>query len=283
MVRIPCSVNIGEMYGRITLRVEAVTATNQRLLPDNVTFAFERRDEISVITKDFYITDNYGSVECIYKVENEGIKADGGEITLLLAAQSLSAPIVIYSTKFNLKPKETFEFAKTIDLSINYQHSTFYIVARVTTGLFKKNRVFKSIQVPVLKEIAVDWSFAAHPGSRYDLREGVQENTRYEIDFLFHFLKSLPPSIISVNVHTFPKGETKRLTTLKLTRREIDKGDEFNAPRIRFKTPKKCSYLIFDTEVRTDKGILVPPHLISEPIGVYSVEDTFEKRRDLEL
>ena len=283
VVRIPCSIDIGELYGKISLRVEAVTATNQRLLPENVTFTFERKDEISITTKEFYITGNYGSVECIYKAVNEGKKADGGELKLLLAAQSLSAPIVLFDTKFNLKPKESFEFAKSINLSIDYQHSSFYLITRITTGLFKKNRVFKSIHVPVLREIAVDWSFAAHPGSKNDLQQGVQENTRYEIDFLFHFLKSIPPAIITVYIHTFPMGQTKKLTSLRLTRREIDKGDEFNASRIRFKTPKKCGYLIFDAEVRTEKGVLVPPHLISEPIGVYGVKDSFEKRRDLEL
>jgi hypothetical protein len=252
-------------------------------LPNNVTFTFERKDEISIETKEFYITGNYGSVECIYKAVNKGKRDDGGELTLLLASQSLTAPLVLYNTKFQLKPKESFEFAKSIDLSIDYQHSTFYLIGRIRTGLFKKNRVFKSIHVPVLREIAVDWSFAANPRSRHDLTQGVQENTRYEIDFLFNFLEDLPPSTITIYVHTFPMGETRKLTTLKLTRREIDKGDEFNAPRIRFKTPKKCGYLIFDVEVRTDQGVLVPTHLISEPIGVYSVQDSFEKRRDLML
>jgi hypothetical protein len=88
---------------------------------------------------------------------------------------------------------------------------------------------------------------------------------------------------ITIFVNTFPQGETKRLTSVKM-KRWIDKGDEFITPTIKFKTPKKCGYIIFDVQIRTEKGLL-PYHLISDPIGVHSliVNTSFEKRRDLDL
>ncbi|MHA2096296.1 MAG: hypothetical protein ACW98F_16875, partial [Candidatus Hodarchaeales archaeon] len=283
MVRIPCSINLGELYGKIKLRVEAVTSTNHRLLPKKFTFTFERKDQISISPKEFYITSNFGTVECIYKATNDSKKEERGELTLLIATQTSSTPIVIYEEKFNLKPSASFELARSIDLSIDYQHSSFYILARVTTGLLKKNRSFKSIHVPVLREIVVDWSFVTPTGSKHDLWQGVKPKTHYAVDFVFHFLRSLPPVSIAIYVNTFPQGETKKLTSLRL-KRFIDKGDEFSAPTVKFKTPKKCGYLIFDAQIRTEKGIL-PMHLISEPIGVYGLttKSTFEKRRNLDL
>ncbi|MHA2319760.1 MAG: hypothetical protein ACXAC6_18645 [Candidatus Hodarchaeales archaeon] len=73
------------------------------------------------------------------------------------------------------------------------------------------------------------------------------------------------------------------MTSVKM-KRWIDKGDEFITPTIKFKTPKKCGYIIFDVQIRTEKGLL-PYHLISDPIGVHSliVNTSFEKRRDLDL
>lgn len=282
-VRIPCSIDLGEIYGKLRIRVEAITSTNHRLLPKKFSFAVERKDKISISPKEFYITSNFGTVECVYKATNDSKKEERGELTLLLATQSSSTPIVIYEEKFNLKPLASFELARSLDLSIDYQHSSFYILARVTMGLLKKNRSFKSIHVPVLREVVVDWSFVTRPGSKNDLWQGVEPKTHYAVDFVFHFLRSLPPVAISIYVNTFPQGETKKLTSLRL-KRYIDKGDEFIAPTIKFKTPKKCGYLIFDVQIRTDKGIL-PMHLISEPIGVYSLitKTTFEKRRDLDL
>ena len=283
IVKIPCSIDLGELYGKIKLRVEAVTSTNHRLLPKKFTFAFERKDEITISPKEFYITSNFGSVECVYKATNDSKKEERGELTLLLATQASATPIVIYEEKFNLKPRASFELARSIDLSIDYQHSSFYILARVTTGLLKKNRTFKSIHVPVLREIVVDWSFATTTGSKHDLWQGVEPKTHYAVDFVFHFLRSLPPVSIKISVNTFPQGETKNLTSLRL-KRFVDKGDEFSTPTVKFKTPKRCGYLIFDVEIRTEKGIL-PMHLISEPIGVYGLttKTTFEKRRDLDL
>ncbi|MHA1994533.1 MAG: glutamate-cysteine ligase family protein [Candidatus Hodarchaeales archaeon] len=283
MVRIPCSISLGELYGKLKLRVEAVTSTNHRLLPKNFVFTVERKDEISISPKEFYITSNFGSVECIYKATNDSKKEERGDLTLLLATQASSTPIVIYEEKFTLKPRASFEFARSIDLSIDYQHSSFYILARITTGLLKKNRAFKSIHVPVLREIVVDWSFVTRAGSKNDLWQGVEPKTHYAVDFVFHFLRSLPPVSIAIYVNTFPQGETKKLTSLQL-KRYIDKGDEFSAPTVKFKTPKKCGYLIFDAQIRTEKGIL-PMHLLSEPIGVYGLttKSTFEKRKNLDL
>ncbi len=283
MVRIPCSIDLGELYGKIKLRVEAVTSTNHRLLPEKFSFTLERKDEISISPKEFYITSNFGSVECIYKATNDSKKEERGELTLLLATQASSSPIVIYEEKFSIKPRASYELARSIDLSIDYQHSSFYILARVTTGLLKKNRSFKSIHVPVLREVVVDWSFETHTGSKNDLWLGVEPKTHYAVDFVFHFLRSLPPVSITIYINTFPQGETKKLTSLRL-KRFIDKGDEFRAPTVKFKTPKKCGYLIFDAQIRTEKGIL-PMHLISEPIGVYALttKSTFEQSRNLDL
>ena len=98
---------------------------------------------------------------------------------------------------------------------------------------------------------------------------GVKAKTHYEVDFVFHFLKSLPPVSISIFVNTYPMGETKRLISVR-HKRSIDGGDEFKIPTVKFKTPKKCGYIVFDTLIRTEKGI-VPMHLISEPIGVYGM------------
>ncbi|MCK4849666.1 MAG: hypothetical protein KAT16_11595, partial [Candidatus Heimdallarchaeota archaeon] len=244
------------------------------------------KDEIGITPENFYITGNYGSQECVYEAVNKSKNTERGELTILLATQSRTTPLVLHHTKFNLKPGATFELAKSIpfDLSIDYQHSSFYILARTRIGTFKKNRTFKSIHVPVLREIVIDWSFANRTGSRYDLWKGVQEKTRYEINFVFHFLKPIDSILnIAIYVTTFPQGETKKLTSVKM-KRWIDKGDEFIVPNIKFKTPKKCGYLIFDVQIRTEKGLL-PYHLISDPIGVHSqlVHSSFEKRFDLDL
>ena len=284
MVQIPVSIDIGELYGKITLRVECVTGTNERLLKKGFSFSFTRKDEIAITPEEFFVTGNYGSQECVYKAVNNSKNTERGELTLLLATQSLTAPLVIHQEKFTLKPGATFELAKSINLSIDYQHSSFYILARTTVGTFKKNRTFKSIHVPVLREIVIDWSFATRTGSRYDLWQGVQEKTHYQINFVFHFLKDITEILsMTIYVNTFPQGETKKLTSVKM-KRWIDKGDEFIVPTIKFKTPKKCGYIIFDVQIRTEKGLL-PYHLISDPIGVHSliVNTSFEKRRDLDL
>ncbi|MHA1513718.1 MAG: hypothetical protein ACTSRJ_06645, partial [Candidatus Hodarchaeales archaeon] len=284
MVRIPVSIDIGELYGKIKLRVECITGTNERLLKKNFSFSFQRKDEIGITPEEFYVTGNYGSQECVYKAVNKSKNTERGELTLLLATQSLTNPLVIHRSKFNLKPGATFELAKSIDLSIDYQHSSFYILARTTIGTFKKNRTFKSIHVPVLREIVIDWSFATRTGSRYDLWQGVQEKTHYQINFVFHFLKSIDSVLsITIYVNTFPQGETKKLTSVKM-KRWIDKGDEFIVPTIKLKKKKKCGYIIFDVLIRTEKGLL-PYHLISDPIGVHSqlVHSSFEKRRNLDL
>ncbi len=282
-VSIPCSIDIGKLNGRIRLRVEAITSTNERLLTKDFTFSFVRKDEIGIVPEEFYITGNFGPVECIYKAKNNSKSTEKGELTLLLATQSRSAPIVIFETKFSLKPGETFELARTIDLAVEYQHSSFFIVARATVGLLKKNRTFKAIHVPILREIVIDWSFEKSEGSRKDLWHGVEAKTRYNVDFVFHFLKNLPPLSITIYVSTYPIGETKKLAGARL-KRFIDKGDEFNIPNVKFKTPKNCGYIIFDTQIRSEKGIL-PIHLISEPIGIHAMTDktTFEKRHDLDL
>ncbi|MHA2347606.1 MAG: hypothetical protein ACXACP_12875, partial [Candidatus Hodarchaeales archaeon] len=282
-VRIPCSIDIGNLKGKIRLRIEAVTSTNERLLPKDFTFSFTRKDEIGIVPQEFYITGNYGPVECIYKAKNSSKSTERGELSLLLATQSMTNPIVIYETKFSLKPKETFELARTIDLSVDYQHSSFYIIARATTGVLKKNRTFKAIHVPVLREIVIDWSFEKKQGTRNDLWQGVEAKTRYEVDFVFHFLRDLPLLSIRIFVNTYPTGETKRLASARM-KRYIDKGDEFTIPNVKFKTPKNCGYIVFDIQIRTEKGIL-PLHLVSEPIGIHALTDkrTFEKRLDLDL
>ena len=102
---------------------------------------------------------------------------------------------------------------------------------------------------------------------------------------MFQVLNSLPPITIEIFLTSFPTGERKRLTDLKI-RREIDEGDEFVVSNIQFKTPKNCDYLIFDIDVSTFKGS-IPLDLISEPIGVLPVgeqmDTTFEERMDLTL
>ncbi|MHA1947886.1 MAG: glutamate-cysteine ligase family protein, partial [Candidatus Hodarchaeales archaeon] len=56
MVQIPISIDIGELYGKITLRVECVTGTNERLLKKGFSFSFIRKDEIAITPKEFFIT-----------------------------------------------------------------------------------------------------------------------------------------------------------------------------------------------------------------------------------
>ncbi|MFX0084477.1 MAG: hypothetical protein ACFFAU_02285 [Candidatus Hodarchaeota archaeon] len=281
--KIPFSINLGELFGEITVKVEAITATNESLLPDNFSFKFERKDEITIETKEFYITGNYGPVECVYRAINEYKKAEKGELDVFLVSQSLTEPISIYRTKFNINPKEYLELARSIDLDVNYQHSPFYIVACVTTGRFSKNRAFKTIRVPQLDEILVDWNFVVDPSKRPNLWHGVIPNAKFEIDFVFQFIRPLPPLIIEIFVNCFPTGEKKKLSELKI-KRQIDEGDEVAAENIKFKTPKNCEYLFFDVEIRTEKG-LIPLEVISEPIGVHGIEQqtTYEERLDLTL
>jgi hypothetical protein len=281
--KIPFSINLGELYGEITVKVEAITATNESLLQDNFSFKFERKDEITIETKEFYITGNYGPVECVYRAINEYTKSEKGELDVFLVSQSLTEPISIYRTKFNVKPKEFLELARSIDLDVNYQHSPFYIVARVTTGRFSKNRAFKTIRVPQLNAIFIDWNFVVDPRKRTNLWHGVIPNTKFEMDFIFQFIRLLPPLTIEIFVNTFPIGERRKLTDLKI-KRHIDEGDEVVAENIKFKTPKNCEYLFFDVEIRTEKG-LIPLEVISEPIGVLGVKEqsTYEERLDLTL
>lgn len=281
--KIPFSINLGELYGQITVEVEAITATNESLLPDKFAFKLVRKDEIPIETKEFYITGNYGPVECVFKAVNEYTKGERGELNLYLVSQSLTEPVSIYKTKYSVKSNEYIELARSIDLDVNYQHSPFYIVAQITTGRFSKNRSFKTIRVPQLKDILVDWNFIVDPSKRTNLREGVKPKTKFEIDFVFQFLKLLPPLTVSMFVNSFPTGERRKLSDLKLKRR-IDEGDEVVAEKIRFKTPKKCEYIFLDVEIRTEKG-LIPMDLISEPIGIHKIEiqKTYEERLNLTL
>jgi len=281
--KIPFSINLGELYGQITVEVEAITATNESLLPDKFSFKLVRKDEIPIETKEFYITSNYGPVECVFKAMNDYTKTERGELNLFLVSQSLTAPVSIYKTKYSVKSNEYIELARSIDLDVNYQHSPFYIVAQVTTGRFSKNRSFKTIRVPQLSEILIDWNFIVDPSKRTNLWDGVKPKTKFEIDFVFQFLKLLPPLTVSMFVNSFPTGERRKLSDLRI-KRQIDEGDEVVAERIRFKTPKNCEYIFLDVEIRTEKG-LIPMDLISEPIGIHRVEvqKTYEERLNLTL
>jgi len=264
--QIPCAFNLGELQGDLTVNVSAITATNESLLPSKFSFKITRKDEISIDPKEFYITGNYGEVECVFKALNTYTKSEKGELDVFLVSQAETVPI--YNTKFNLKPKEYLELARSINLSVNYQHAPFYIVSRVTVGRFSKNRAFKTIRVPILTEIIAEWNFQADPDSKHNLSDGVISKTRYEVAFVFHFLKQIPPVAITVFINTFPLGQTKKLASLSI-KRNIDAGDEFIIENIKFKTPKKCGYLYFDVEMRTVEG-LIPIDLMSEPIGVHS-------------
>ncbi|MFX0206543.1 MAG: hypothetical protein ACFFDT_11205 [Candidatus Hodarchaeota archaeon] len=285
MTRIPCSINLGELYGEITVKVEAITATNESLLPKNFSFKLVRKDEIAINPKEFYVTGNYGLVECIFQAVNESKDSEKGELEVNLVTQSSSDPVPIYYTKFNLKPSENLELARSVDLLINYQHSPFYIVAQTTIGRFKKNRTFKTIgPIKPLKEICVDWNFTVDPKKRTNLWEGVEPKKQYEVNFVFHFIKSMPYATITINVNTLPGGQTKRLANFQI-KRDIDAGDEFVVPNIKFKTPKDCGYLYFDAEIRNEMG-LVPIDLISDPIGVQTKgiqAATYEERLGLTL
>ncbi|UCG03170.1 MAG: hypothetical protein JSW11_04105 [Candidatus Heimdallarchaeota archaeon] len=285
MTRIPCSINLGELYGQITVSVEAITATNESLLPINFSFKVVRKDEIAINPKEFYVTGNYGLVECIFQAVNESKDSEKGELEVNLVTQSLSDPVPIYYTKFNLKPKENLELARSIDLLINYQHSPFYIVSQITIGRMKKNRSFKTIgPIKPLKEICVDWNFTVDPTKRTNLWEGVEPKKQYEVNFVFLFIKSMPYATITIHVNTLPGGQTKRLANFRI-KRDLDAGDEFVIPNIKFKTPKDCGYLFFDVEIRNEMG-LIPIDLISDPIGVQSKGEqaaTYEERLDLTL
>ncbi|MFX1284251.1 MAG: glutamate-cysteine ligase family protein [Promethearchaeota archaeon] len=285
MTRIPCSINLGELYGDITVNIEAVTATNESLLPKKFSFNLIRKDEIAINPKEFYVTGNYGLVECIFQAVNESKDSEKGEHEVFLVTQALTDPVLISYTKFNLKPKENLELARSIDLLINYQHTPFYIVSQITIGRFKKNRSFKTIgPIKPLKEICVDWNFTVDPTKRTNLWEGVEPKKQYEVNFVFHFIKSMPYATITIHVNTLPGGQTKRLVNFRI-KRDIDAGDEFIIPNIKFKTPKDCGYLYFDVEIRNEMG-LIPLDLISGPIGVQSKGEqaaTYEERLDLTL
>jgi len=285
MTRIPCSINLGELYGEITVNVEAVTATNESLLPKKFSFVLTRKDELAINPKEFYVTGNYGLVECIFQAVNESKDSEKGELEVFLVTQALTDPVSIYYTKFNLKPKENLELARSIDLLINYQHTPFYIVSQITIGRFKKNRSFKTIgPIKPLKEICVDWNFSVDPTKRTNLWEGVEPKKQYEVNFVFYFIKSMPYATITIHVNTLPGGQTKRLANFRI-KRDIDAGDEFVIPNIKFKTPKDCGYLYFDVEIRNEMG-LIPLDLISDPIGVQSKGEqaaTYEERLDLTL
>ncbi|MHA2203083.1 MAG: hypothetical protein ACW991_05290, partial [Candidatus Hodarchaeales archaeon] len=285
MTRIPCSINLGELYGEITVNVEAITATNESLLPKKFSFKLVRKDEIAINPKEFYVTGNYGLVECIFQAVNESKNSEKGELEVYLVTQSLTDSVPIYYTKFNLKPNQNLELARSIDLLINYQHSPFYIVSQTTIGRFKKNRSFKTIgPIKPLKEICVDWNFAVDPTKRTNLWEGVEPKKQYEVNFVFHFIKSMPYATITIHVNTLPGGQTKRLANFRI-KRDLDAGDEFVIPNIKFKTPKDCGYLYFDVEIRNEMG-LIPIDLISDPIGVQSKGEqaaTYEERLDLTL
>lgn len=284
MTRIPCSFNLKDLYGEIRVSVKAITATNESLLPKKFSFKLTRKDEIPIVPKEFYVTGNYGLVECVFQAINESNRKERGELEVFLVTQSLTDPVPIYYTKFNLKPKENLEVARSIDLLVNYQHSPFYIVSRTTIGRFTKNRSFKTIRVPIMKEIFADWNFTVDPTQRNNLWKGVEPKKQYEVNFVFHFIKSMPYATIIIHVNTLPGGQTKRLANFRI-KRDIDAGDEFVIPNIKFKTPKGCGYLYFDVEIRNEMG-LIPLNLISDPIGVQSKGEqaaTYEERYDLTL
>ncbi|MFW9780498.1 MAG: hypothetical protein ACFFE8_16780 [Candidatus Heimdallarchaeota archaeon] len=268
-VHIPCVVNLGDLTGDIDISVSAVTATNESLLSKELRFKINRREEIPVETKEFYLTGNYGTAECVYKAVNNSSQSEKGEFSIMLVSQTLSDPFPIYSSKFNLEPNEKLELATSVNLLVNFQHSTFFGVARVKIGRFKKARAYKTIRVPVLDEVIVDWNYVVDPSAKNDLKKGVVPKTSYEIDFVFHFLRSMPPATVTIYVDSFPTGQTKKLADFKLNR--IDGGDEFRVPNIKFKTPRKCGYLYFFSEIRNQHG-LIPYELISEPIGVHGTK-----------
>ncbi|MHA2248112.1 MAG: glutamate-cysteine ligase family protein [Candidatus Hodarchaeales archaeon] len=285
MTRIPCSINLGDLYGEITVEVEAITATNESLIQKKLSFKLTRKDEIPINPKEFYITGNYGLVECVFQATNESKRSEKGELEVFLVTQSLTDPVPIYYTKFNLKPKETLELARSVELLVNYQNSPFYIISQITIGRFTKNRSYRTIgPIKPMKAIFVDWNFTVDPTKRVNLWKGVEPKKQYEVNFVFHFIKSMPPVSMTINVNTLPRGQTKKLSSMRI-KRNIDAGDEFVIPNIKFKTPKNCGYLYFDVEIRTARG-LIPLDLISDPIGVQSKGEqaaTFEERFDLSL
>ncbi len=284
-IKIPCSFELGKLIGQINISVMAITATNERLIEEGTSFVIERKETVHIEPSEFYITGNYGHVECIFRGKNTHTKSEKGELLVKIVSQSLTESHTIHQSKFNLQPGEFVEFAQTVDLDINLQNSPFYIVSEIKTRRGGKSVRFKSIRVPILENIIVDWNYTTPSDEPNNLRFGVLPKVKYEVSFVFQILKPLPPVTMEVFLTSFPTGERKSLTELRV-RREIDEGDELAVSNIQFKTPKKCDYLIFDLNVSTSKGPILLD-LLGEPIGILPVgeqsDTTFEDRMDLKL
>jgi hypothetical protein len=259
---IPLVFSLETAVGELEIDINAITATNETILWR--TFSLIRKDEIAIETMEFYINGNYGPVECIYQAKNNNSDLKGN-LELYLAVQERDSPILIKKEQFLAKQGEIFSFFSFVNIDPIYHNTPFFIVSRITTGRFKKSRHYEAIRIKPIQELIVDW-YICTPDGKPDIKEGIFRKTKYEIDVVFHFNKSLPPISLAIYLITLPEGVTKKIATSEI-KRDIDPGDELIVNQVKFKTPKNIGYIIFEVEIRTKEGF-VPVDLISDPIGI---------------
>jgi len=261
--KIPILIHLGNVTDQFELKIQALTSTNEILFTKSITM--KRMDEITIQIEEFYVTGNYGPVESVFRAINKGLDQKG-EFNMFLAGQTSTELIPIYSDKFNLKSNQNLELARSVDFLPIYHHSPFYLVSQITIGRLKKTRAYKAITINPIDDILIEWDYTVPPDKPNLKEDGVLPKTKYEVDFLFHFNRPLPPLTLTVYFNTLPEGRTQKLTTSKI-KRHIDPGDEYMINKVKFKTPKNCGYMYFGVEILTDQGP-IPTDLVSEPIGV---------------
>lgn len=259
---IPVFFELTSFEGLVEVTLEGRTATNEVLFQKNLKITkTSKKEGIIVKENEFYVTGRYGQVEMVFKGTARTKKKAKGKMRVFIASQN--AEIEILNTNYNLKDKQIFEIAETIELHPTLQHGLFWIVAKISDG---KNVSFEAIKIDPIEEEIVSWDFESIQGFP-DLKGGLEPKKRYLLNFHLQFNKYLPAqNQVNLFATTFPEGRTIKLSTAKLEK-EINKGDTFVLEKIEIKMPKKIGYIYFSCDIITSKGLL-SQQFITEPIGV---------------
>lgn len=261
--KIPVFFSLEDLDGDITVDMQAVTATNELLFSDSI--KLKRKDEINVKIEEFYINGDFGPVECTYQMMNDADKLKGN-FDLFLAIPD-NEPINVNSSSINLQQNEVLQNFNFVDLDAIYHNAPFYLVAQVSVGRLKKTNFYEAIRIRPTKDVIVQWDILTEEG-RPDFTRTNGKKTKYDLRFLFNFIKELPPISIEIFMNTLPEGSTKTILKSEI-KRKIDENDGYMVSKT-VKIPKNCEYVYFDVEIKTKNGF-IPIDLISDPLG-YAVD-----------
>jgi hypothetical protein len=262
--KIPLFFSLDDLQGEMNIEITAVTGTNELIFTENI--KLKRKDEINLSFEEFYINGDYGPVECTIQIVNKLSKIKGN-FELYLAIPDYE-PISINSSSISLEQNEVFQNFNFVDLDAIYHSSPFYLVAEVIIGKLKKSKMYEAIRIKPTTDAVVHWDILTEEGIPNFKERG--KKSKFDLKFVFNFMKKLPPINISIFMNTLPEGSTKNIVNAEV-KRNIDENDGYMISKT-IKLPKNCNYLFFDIEIKTKKGAYVPIDLISDPLG-FTVND----------